>query len=100
MMLLGDNFPKTIFYANSLNPDQTRHDNVRPHSAFTPCADPNAEGGGGVQMTPSKISQNIVSLVTGPTLEKSHSYQATFLCMANIDTLAKSHLNGVSLAGR
>ena len=64
MMFLGEFF-QNDFYANSLNPDQARHNNVRPHSAFTPCADSNV-GGGGVQRTPSKISQNIVSLATGP----------------------------------
>ena len=52
-----------LLYANSLNPDQARHNNVQPHSASTPCADPNAVGG---TDDPSKISQNIVSLATGP----------------------------------
>ena len=57
MMFPGEFFPKCFFSCKQFEPDQARHINVRPHSASTPCADPNGGGGEGVQRTPSKISQ-------------------------------------------
>ena len=39
-----------IFFCKQFGPDQARHNNVQPHSAFT---DPNV----GTPRTPSKISQ-------------------------------------------
>ena len=44
-MFLGEFF-KNYFLCKQFEPDQARHNNVRPRSASTPCADPN--GGGGV----------------------------------------------------
>ena len=64
MMFQGDFF-QNYFLCKQFEPDQAKHNNVRPRSASTPCADPNGGGGGGGgggrgQRTPSKISQNIV----------------------------------------
>ena len=100
MMFLGEFF-KNYFLCKQFEPDQARHNNVRPRSASTPCADPNGGGGGGgkgVRRTPSRIykKNSFFSNWSGPL--KNH--KATFLCMTNIRTLAKRNLNGVSLAGR
>ena len=65
MMFPGEFFLND-FLCKQFEPDQARHNNVRPHSASTPCADPNGGGVKGVWRTPSKISQNIVSLAIGP----------------------------------
>ena len=56
MMFLGEVF-QNDFLCKQFEPDQARHNNVRPHSAFTPCADQNGGGGEGVKRIPSKISQ-------------------------------------------
>ena len=62
-----------------------------------------AGGGGGGEgvRAPWKITKNIGFFSnTGPSPDlKSQSYQ-TIQCWAIIDTPAKRHLNGVSLAGR
>ena len=55
-----------IFYANSLNQIKARHNNVRPHSGSTPCADPNGGGGEGSRGPLLKYHKNIVSLAIGP----------------------------------
>ena len=93
-----------IFYANSLN--QIKPDIImsglalRPRHAQIQIGGGGGGGGGaeGVQRTPSEISlkHSFFSNWSGPL--KNH--KATFLFMANIGTLAKRHLNAVSLASR
>ena len=71
-MFLGEFF-KNYFLCKQFEPDQARHNTVRPRSAS--CADPNVWGGGGEKdRTPSKISQNIAFLQLVWTPEKSQSY--------------------------
>ena len=98
MMFLGE-YSKITFLCKQFEPDQARQNNVRPHSASTPCADPN--GGEGVRRTPSKISQKYSFFSNWSRPLKNHkATKPHFLCMANIGTLAKRHLNEVSLTGR
>ena len=88
-MFLGEFFKKYFFNANSLN--QIKPDIIMSGLALRPRH-------ARIQMRGSEISQkySFFSNWSGPL--KNH--KATLLCMTNIRTLAKRHLNGVSLAGR
>ena len=68
LMMFQREFFQDYFLCKQFEPDQAKHNNVRPRqAASTPCADPNWGGGGRGQKTPSKISQNIVFfLAIGP----------------------------------
>ena len=64
------------------------------------CADPEGEGVQGIRTTPEKSQYIGLLCNTDPDPLKSQSNQARIQCWAIIDTPAKRHLNGVSLAGR
>ena len=72
-----------------------------PKEIWSPCADPEGEGAGSLDL-PEKSQKNIGLLSkTGPDLLKNHKATETSIqCWANIGTPAKRHLNGVSLASR
>ena len=47
LMMFQGEFFQNYFLCKQFEPDQAKHNNVRPRSASTPCADPN--GGGGAE---------------------------------------------------
>ena len=67
------------------------------HFSVFACADQEGVQGSGPPLENYKIC---ILAILVRTPEKSQSYQATVLCMANIGPQAKRHLNGVSLSGR
>ena len=85
-MFLGEFF-KNYFYANSLN--QIKPDIIMSGLALRP-RHARIQLGGGERGGLEKYSWS----------GSLKNHKATFLCMTNIRTLAKRHLNGVSLAGR
>ena len=98
----GRIFQKLFFYANSLN--QIKPAIIMSGLVLRPRHSQIQMGGGGGRERggPEDPFQNITKIYSffsnwsGPL--KNH--KATFLCMINIRTLAKHHLDGVSLAGR
>ena len=100
LMMFPGEFFLNEFLCKQFEPDQARHNNVRPHSASMPCADPNGGGYEVVRRTPSKISQKYSCFINWSGPLKITKLPSHILCMANFGTLAKRHLNGFSLAGR
>ena len=49
LMFQGEFFQNFFFLCKQFEPDQAKHNNVRPRSASRPCADPNGGGGGGAE---------------------------------------------------
>ena len=52
LMMFQGEFFQNYFLCKQFEPDQAKHNNVRPRSTSTPCADPNGGKGRG-QRTPS-----------------------------------------------